>query len=267
MMAGPGGPAMLRAAAAALRGVTYLLLALPAVIVVASSVSRTRFLTFPPQGFTLVWYRRAFESPAFMGSMLLSTELALVATALALVIGTPAAYVIDRRRFRGRELLQAFLLSPMIVPLVVLAIGLLQLLTWVGLGQPFLRLLIGHVVITLPYVVRTMTASLSLFDRSLEEAALSLRATPWQVVRRVTLPILLPGLLSSAVFCFVTSFGNITVSVFLGHGGQVTLPVQIFTYVEHSYDPMLAAVSTLVIAVTLAVILVVERTVGLERVA
>jgi putative spermidine/putrescine transport system permease protein len=260
------GRRLLGLAGVAVRALTYLLLALPAVIVVASSVSRTTFLTFPPQGFTLEWYRRAFESAAFMGSLLLSTELAVAATVLALAIGTPAAYAIDRHRFPGRELFQAFLLSPMIVPLVVLAIGLLQLLTWLGIGQPFLRLLIGHVVITLPYVVRTMTASLSLFDRSLEEAAMSLRATPWQVVRRVTLPVLLPGILSSAVFCFVTSFGNITVSVFLARGSQVTLPVQIFTYVEHSYDPILAAVSTLVIVVTLAVILMVERTVGLERV-
>jgi putative spermidine/putrescine transport system permease protein len=248
----------LRLAGVALRGTTYLLLALPAVIVVASSVSRTTFLTFPPQGFTVDWYRRAFLSPAFMGSLLLSTELALAATVLALAI--------DRLRFPGRGALQALLLSPMIVPVIVLAIGLLQLLTWLGLGQPFLRLLIGHVVITLPYVVRTMTASLSLFDRSLEEAAMNLRATPWQVVRRVTLPVLLPGLLSAAVFSIVTSFGNITVSVFLARGSQVTLPVQIFTYVEHSYDPVLAAVSTLVIVVTLLVILLVERTAGLDRV-
>jgi putative spermidine/putrescine transport system permease protein len=260
------GETALVLAGRAFRALAYLVLALPAVIVVLSSLSRTTYLTFPPRGLTLQWYARAFESEAFMGSLALSTRLALVATAVALLLGTPAAYAVDRHRFRGRELLQAFLISPLIVPLVVLAIGLLQLLTWIGLGQPFVRLLIGHVVITLPYVVRTMSASLALFDRSLEEAAMSLRATPWQVVRRVTLPVLLPGLLTSAVFCFVTSFGNITVSVFLARAGEVTLPVQIFTYVEHSYDPVLAAVSTLVIAVTLAVILLVERTVGLERV-
>jgi putative spermidine/putrescine transport system permease protein len=254
-----------RVAGLVLRGGVYVLLALPAAIVVMSSVSRTTFLTFPPQGFTLDWYQRAFASEAFMGSLALSTQLALVATIVTLAIGTPAAYAIDRHRFRGRDLFHAFVMSPMIVPLVVLAIGLLQLVTWLGLGQAFLRLLIGHVVITLPYVVRTMTASLSLFDRALEEAAMNLRAPPWQVVRRVTLPILLPGLLSAAVFCFVTSFGNITVSVFLARGSQVTLPVQIFTYVEHSYDPILAAVSTLVIVVTLVVIFLVERTVGLER--
>jgi putative spermidine/putrescine transport system permease protein len=261
----PGAPS-LAVAGRAFRGLVYLLLALPALIVIGASLSRTTHLAFPPQGLTLAWYWRAFQSEAFMGSLLLSTYLALAATALALALGTPAAYALDRHRLRGREWLQGFLISPMIVPLVVLAIGLLQLLTWIGLGQPFLRLLVGHVVITVPYVVRTMAASLALFDRSLEEAAMSLRATPWQVMRRVTLPVLLPGLLSSAVFCFVTSFGNITVSVFLARGGQVTLPVQIFTYVEHSYDPVLAAVSTLVIAVTVAVLLLVERMVGLERI-
>jgi putative spermidine/putrescine transport system permease protein len=251
---------------AALRACIYLLLALPAIIVVASSFSRTTFLTFPPRGFTLGWYQRAFESQAFMTSLGLSTELAVLATALALAIGTPAAYALERARFHGRELFRAFVMAPMIVPLIVLAIGLLQLLTWLGLRQPLLRLLVGHVVITLPYVVRTMTASLALFDRSLEEAAMNLRSTPWTAIRRVTLPILLPGVVSAAVFSFVTSFGNITVSVFLARGATVTLPVQIFTYVEYSYDPVLAAVSTLVIAVTLVVIFFVERTVGLERV-
>jgi putative spermidine/putrescine transport system permease protein len=153
----------------------------------------------------------------------------------------------------------------MVVPLIVLAIGLLQLLAWLGISDSIIGLLIGHVVITLPYAVRTLTASLALFDRSLEEAGASLRATPWQVLRWVTLPVLLPGLLSAATFCFVTSFGNVTLSVFLASAGRATLPVQIFTYVEHSYDPMLAAVSTLVIAVTLGVILIIEKVVGLER--
>lgn len=261
-----GRPSMLRGAVGLLRGAVYVALALPPLIVVASSFSRTTFLTFPPRGFTLQWYGRAAQSRAFMDSLLLSTELAIAATGLALLIGTPAAAAIVRRRFRGSEIVQALLLAPMVMPMVVLAIGLLQMMTWLGLAQTFVGLLIAHVVLTLPYVVRTMAASLSLFDRSLEEAAISLRATPRQVVRRVMLPVLLPGVLSASVFCFVTSFGNITLSAFLARGGLVTLPVQIFTYVEHSYDPVLAAVSTLVIVITLAVILLVERLAGLDRI-
>lgn len=261
-----GRHAMLRGVGTLVRGMVYAGLALPPLIVVASSFSRTTFLTFPPRGFTLAWYWRAAQSRAFMDSLLLSTELAIAATGLALLAGTPAAAAIVRRQFLGREAVQALLLAPMVMPMVVLAIGLLQVLTWLGLAQTFAGLLVAHVVLTLPYVVRTMAASLSLFDKSLEEAAISLRATPSQVIRRVLLPILLPGVLSASVFCFVTSFGNITLSAFLARGGLVTLPVQIFTYVEHSYDPVLAAVSTLVIVVTLAVILIVERLAGLDRV-
>jgi putative spermidine/putrescine transport system permease protein len=248
------------------RGFIYLFLALPAIVVVGSSVNPVNHLAFPPSGFTLGWYAAAFASRPFMDSLRLSTELALVATFLALVIGTPAAYAIDRYRFRGREALQAFVLSPMIVPAVVLGIGLLQFLVWLRLNQSFIGLFIGHIVITLPYVVRTMIASFSLFDRTLEQAAQNLRATPLTIVRRITIPILLPGLLSSAVFAFVTSFGNITVSIFLAHGGQATLPIQIFTYVDYGSDPTLSAVSTLVIIVTVAMLLVIERVAGLQKV-
>jgi len=254
------------AGGAILRGMIYLFLALPAIVVVCASINPVDFLAFPPQGFTTKWYIAAFRSKPFMDSLFLSTKLACIATLISLAIGTPAAYAIDRHRFRGRETLQAFVLSPMIVPAVVLGIGLLQFLVLIGISQSFGALILGHVVITLPYVVRTMTASFSLFDRALEQAAANLRAPPLTVVRRVTLPILLPGLLSASVFSFVTSFGNITVSIFLTHGGRTTLPIQIFTYVDYGSDPTLAAVSTLVILVTVALLMVVERVAGLQRV-
>jgi len=252
--------------AIAVRTVIYLFLALPAVVVICASINPVESLAFPPQGFTIKWYVSAFHSKPFMDSLWLSTQLALISTAASLIIGTPVAYAIDRYRFRGRGALQAFVLSPMIVPAVVLGIGLLQFLVLAGLSQSFAALFIGHIVITLPYIVRTMTASFSLFDRALEQAAMNLRAPPLTVVRRVTLPILVPGLLSASVFAFVTSFGNITVSLFLAHGGRATLPIQIFTYVDYGSDPTLAAVSTLVILVTVALLAVVERVAGLQKV-
>src|SRR5262249_2242068 len=126
-------------------------------------------------------------------------------------------------------------------------------------------LLIGHLLLTLPYVVRTLTTGLRLVDRTLEQAAMNLRASPLTVVRRVTLPLLLPSLISAAVFAFVASFVNVTLSVFLGTAGTATLPVQIFAYVESSYDPVIAAVSSLVIVVTLSVMLAIERLVGLDQ--
>jgi putative spermidine/putrescine transport system permease protein len=249
-----------------LRPLVYIGLALPAAIVVLTSFTAGDRLRFPPEGFSLRWYWAAIESDPFMTALWLSTRLALAAMAISLAIGLAAAFGIDRYRFRGREAFKTFTLSPLVVPMVVLGLGLLQLLSWMGLNQTFIGLLAGHVLITLPYVVRTLTASFVLFDRTLEEAAMNLRAGPLRILRRITLPLLTPALVAAAVFAFVTSFGNITLSIFLGYTGTTTLPVQIFTYVEHSYSPVLASVSTLVILVTLLVISAVERLVGMERI-
>ncbi|MGE0716945.1 MAG: ABC transporter permease, partial [Alphaproteobacteria bacterium] len=185
--------------AALFNAVCYLFLALPAIVVVAASFSSGSLLTFPPRGFTLAWYGRTFADAAFMASLKNSVELAIISTALALALGLPAGYALARYRFRGRELAQSVLMAPLVVPAVVFAIGLLQLLSIVGLARTMAALVVGHVVVTLPYVVRNMTAAFVLFDPSLEQAARNLRATPWQVIRRVTLPVMLPSVLSSAV--------------------------------------------------------------------
>ena len=200
-----------------------------------------------------------------MSALWTSTYIAIIVAILSLVIGFAAAFAIDRYKFPGKNLIHALALSPLVVPAVVLGIGLLHLFSLMGLSQTVWAVLIGHLVLAVPYVVRTILASLGLLDRALEQAAMNLRAGPWRVLRRVTLPIILPGILSAAVFAFVTSFGNVTVSAFLTYGGMVTLPVQIFAYVEHSYDPLLAAVSSLMIVVTLTVILLIERLIGTDR--
>lgn len=254
-------------AGAIVRAVVYVGLALPAVIIVAAAFTAGDSLRFPPEGFSLRWFEAAIASAQFMGALWTSTRLACVATVTSLALGLGAAFAIDRYRFRGREAFRTLTLSPLVVPMVVLGLGLLQFLAWMGLNQTIVGLLAGHVLITLPYVVRTLSAGLVLFDRSLEQAAANLRASPWRVLRRVTLPLLTPALVSATVFAFVTSFGNITLSVFLGTSASTTLPVQIFTYVEHSYDPVLAAVSALVILVTLVLIIVVEKLVGVEKIA
>jgi putative spermidine/putrescine transport system permease protein len=252
---------------AVVRPLVYVTLCLPAAIVVVTSFTAGESLRFPPEGFSLRWYHAAIDSEPFMDSLWASTRLAFVATILALAIGLASSFAIDRFRFWGRETFRTLTLSPLVVPMVVLGLGLLQFLSWMQLNQTFAGLLIGHVMITLPYVVRTLTASFVLFDRTLEQAAMNLRAPPLRVLRRITLPLIGPALVSASVFAFVTSFGNITLSIFLGFAGQTTLPVQIFTYVEHSYDPILAAVSTIVILVTLVVIAIVEKLVGMETVA
>lgn len=253
---------MLAAMSRLVRVLVYLTLILPAVIVVATSFTAGEAMRFPPAGFSLRWYYAFWESSLFIDSLTLSLEVAALATVLSIVIGFAAAFATERHKFSGRELIRGFMLSPVLIPTVVLGLGLMQLQVWIGVSQTFLGLLIGHVVVTLPYVVRTLSASMVLFDRNLEQAAMSLRATPATVLRTITIPLLVPGLISAGVFAFVTSFGNVSLSVFLGAGGKVTLPVQVLAYVEQTIDPLVAAVSSIVIIFTLLAVLIADRISG-----
>lgn len=250
-----------------IRAVVYAMLALPAILIIVTSFTSNDTMTFPPTGFSLRWYQSAFENEQFMAALWTSTYVAVVVSIIALLIGFASAFAMNRFSFRGKAVLQGLAFSPLIVPAVVLGIGLLQLFAWFNLTQTIYPLVVGHLVLVIPYVVRTILASLSLHDRALEEAAMNLRATPLQVIRRITLPLIMPGLLSAAIFAFVTSFGNVTVSSFLTYGGHTTLPVQIFAYVDNSYDPVIAAISSMMVAVTLIVILAIERLIGTERLA
>lgn len=244
------------------QGFVYLTLILPGVIVVATSFSSGEAMRFPPNGFSLRWYYAFWESSLFIDSLTLSLKLAALATVFSLLIGFAAAFAIERYKFSGRETMRGFILSPLLIPAVVLGLGLMQLQAWIGLSETFAGLLMGHLVVTLPYVVRTLSASMVLFDRNLEQAAMSLRAPPATVLRTITIPLLVPGIISAGVFAFVTSFGNVSLSVFLGAGGNVTLPVQVLTYVEQTVDPLVAAVSSIVILFTLLAILIADRITG-----
>jgi putative spermidine/putrescine transport system permease protein len=243
----------------------YLVLALPSLVIIGASLNPGSVLTFPPHGLTLAWYLRAADTPAFTDSFLLSVELASAATALSLIAGTPAAYALQRYRLPGLQSVQALLLSPLVIPAIVLGIGLLMFCNLIGVGQGLIALLLGHFVLTLPYVVRTLVASFSLFDVVLEEAAQSLRASRFVTWYRVILPNIVPGLLSAAIFSFVTSFGNVALSIFLVSGSVATLPVQMFAAVEHSSDPTLAAVASFVIFITGIIVLTIDRLAGLQR--
>ncbi|MEY9161071.1 ABC transporter permease [Bradyrhizobium japonicum] len=258
---------VMRVAGAVIRALVYTMLAIPAILVIVSSFNSSDTMEFPPTGFSLRWYRTALESDRFMGALWTSTYVAVLVAMIALVVGFAGAFAINRFSFRGKAVLLGLAFSPLIVPAVVLGIGLLQLFVWLNLARTIYPLLIGHLVLAIPYVVRTVLASLALLNVQLEEAAMNLRATPLLVIRRVTLPLILPGLLSAAIFAFVTSFGNVTVSSFLTYGGHATLPVRIFAYMDNSYDPLLAAVSSIMIVVTLVIILIIERLIGAERLA
>ncbi|MDH2348362.1 ABC transporter permease [Bradyrhizobium sp. SSUT77] len=250
-----------------LRALAFCMLALPVILVVAASFTSGETMEFPPVGYSLRWYKAAYESDAFRSALWTSTYVAVLVAVIALVIGFAAAFAINRYHFRGKTFLQGLAFSPLTVPAVVLGLGLLHLFAFLGLARTIYPLLLGHLVLAIPYAVRTILASLALHDRVIEEAAMNLRATPLQVIRRITVPLILPGLLSAAIFAFVTSFGNATVSAFLTSGGRITLPIQIFIYLDTVYDPTVAAVSAIMILVTLIVILTIEHLISAEGLA
>lgn len=242
-------------------------LQIPVIIVVLASFTTTSFLTVPPRGFTLDWYVRVLNDPSYIRAITFSLQLAVAATFFSLVVGTAAAYALVRRKVPGSDLIATILMAPLVFPAVVIAVALLQFYTLVGVRGTFGAIVAAHVLITIPYVVRSVLASLGGADPTLEDAARTLGASSWNAFRKVTLPLIRPGLVAGGIFSFIVSFDNVPVSIFLVGIRQQTLPVKIFTAVEHGVDPGVAAISTLLIITTGLGLVLAERWVGFHRFA
>jgi putative spermidine/putrescine transport system permease protein len=243
----------------------YLFVLAPIVVVLASSLTAADYTSFPPQGLSLRWYLEIPRHPEFLDSLRVSLVVAAATAALATALGTLAALALVRHRFRGRDLLNGLFLSPLMVPTVILGVALLQFYTLAGITRTPFSLICGHLVITVPYVVRLVSASLAGLDRTLELAAMSLGATPWQAFRRVTLPLARPGIVAGAAFAAITSFDDVSVALFLASPRAVTLPVRIFTYIEQTFDPLVTAVCSILIVLAAIAVAIIERLVGLGR--
>ena len=246
-------------------GVVLVFLALPILVVVPSAFSDGSSLSFPPHGFSLRWFANIAARPEFLRAFLLSVEVAVIATAISTVAGTAAALALVRHRFPGRETLMLLFLTPLVVPSIVLAVALAMVLTPLGLVRSIWGLVVAHTVLTLPYVVRTVSATMSELDRSCEEAAFMLGANSWRAFRHITLPQLWPGLLAGVTFSLIISFDEFTLSLFLVGPGLMTLPLEIYNYTEFSIDPTLAALSTLLLAFTVGAVLLIEKLTGFGR--
>lgn len=246
-------------------GATVVFLALPIVSLILMSFSSSEYITFPPVGFSLKWYGRILEMPGLADSLILSLQLAALATVAAVLLGIAAALGLARARFRGRNAVVAGLMSPLVVPSIVTGLALLQFFVDRGMRSAGWNLLIGHVIITLPYVVRTVLASLEVFDWSLVDTARVLGAGPLRAFWRVTLPIVRPGILAGAIFAFLTSFDNYTISFFLADARVVPLPVTVFNYINNVFDPGVAALSAALIYASAIILIGAERLVGASR--
>ena len=241
-------------------------LTVPTVVVIAVSFNPTAILSFPPAGFSLRWYVNVLTYPQFQRAALNTVLVTAWAVALALPIGTLAALALERARLRGRNLWAAALLSPLVVPGVAAGLGFLILASSLGLLRSRSVLIAAHVALVLPFVVRSVWVSVKNLDPALERAAASLGATPWRVFRRVTLPLLRPGLFAGALFAVVVSVNEFVVSLFISNRVTEILPVAMFTYVVNYTDPTIAALSTLYILATFLAVWVADRYLGLGRV-
>ncbi|GMA27218.1 ABC transporter permease [Arenivirga flava] len=244
---------------------SYLFLLAPLLIVVVIAFSSNQYLSFPPEGFTLRWFAELPQQAGFMQGLQTSLITASAATLIVLVIGVSAALALDRYDVPGKAALSSFFLSPLLVPTIVIALGLVLVLGPLGLTNTYESIVLGHIGITLPYVVRTTLMSLATSDTSCEEAARVLGANAFTVFRRVTLPIIRPGVIAGGVIAFIVSFDEAVISLFVAESGRPTLPVQILRYVEYSADAAVAALSVVLIVFSAVVVVVVERLMGLKR--
>jgi putative spermidine/putrescine transport system permease protein len=228
----------------------------PVLIVVVVSFSNSGYLQFPPPGFSLQWHRRFLGETGWQNATLVSIEVACLASAVATTCGVGAALSLTRNRLPGQGLLYAALLSPMVIPTIITAIGYYFLARRLKLAGSVLGVAIGEAVLALPIVLITMTTALQGFDKRLEHAALNLGASHWYTFRRVTLPLIAPGVVSSALFAFLSAFDDLLIPLFLGGIRLQTLTVRIWSGLQVELDTTIAAASTFFVALTAIALLV-----------
>lgn len=239
----------------------------PLVAVLLVSLTRHDYMSFPDTGLTLRWYRALLDRPDLAQAAWQSTWLALAASGLALAMGLPAAWALSRRQAPWVALLRTGLMTPLFVPMVLSGLAILSVYADMGWSDRPSRLLVAHTALTLPYAIRTLSASIAALDPGQLLAARNLGASPWASFMRVALPQLRPGMIAAGAFAFIVSFDNVGLSLFLAGPGANTLPVSLFTYASYNNDPTVAAASVAMVLASLLVVLLVERLVGIRRLA
>lgn len=236
----------------------------PIVFVVLVSFSESEVVSFPVTSFSLRWYHRLFEYTPLLISLWFSLKLAMASALLAALFGVPAALALARSGSGLADLVSTFLLAPLSIPMILLGIALLYNLSALGLGISFTSLLIAHTVVSIPYVVRTVVAVYRGIGRSYEESAAILGASRWQIFVHVTLPLIGSGIFSGMLFAILISLDNLSLSLFFGSAQTNTLPVVMLSYLQNQFDPAIAAIGTVQMAIALVALLLIERTVGLK---
>ncbi|MCL2893189.1 ABC transporter permease [Brenneria tiliae] len=249
----------------ALIALIYLFLLAPIIVVLIISFDTRQYLSFPPESFSWGSYRKVIDNAEFIAAFWRSLVIGVTVGTIAVIAGILLALAITRYRFRGRRLISFLVAAPFLVPHIVLAVGLMLVLAPLGLLDSYGGIILAHLGITIPYTVRTISMSLLAVDPRLEEAALIHGARPFRVFRCITLPLIRPGLIAGAVIAFLISFDEATLSLFIVSTHTSTLPTEIYRYLEYSTDPQIAALSVMLILISVLVVVILERLVGLRK--
>jgi len=243
----------------------YLFLLAPIIIVFIISFDTRQYLAFPPESYSFGSYAKVFANPTFISAFGRSLIIGLVVGLGAVAAGMLLSLSLARHEFRGKGSVNFLILAPFLVPHIVLAVGIMLVMAPIGLLDTYAGIIIAHLGITIPYTVRTIMMSLMSVDRRVEEAALVHGASPAMVFWRITLPLVSPGLIAGGVIAFLISFDETTSSLFIVSVRASTLPTEIFHYLEYSTDPQIAALSVILILISVGVVIAVERLIGLRR--
>ena len=243
----------------------FVYLLLPVILIIPISFSRDDYLTFPPSGFSLRWYEALWRQTDLLHAFAVSAALAAAVTIVTLVVAIPAAYAIVRMKVPGSDALYNVFTAPLLLPTIVLGLAVLIVFGRIGVLGTYQGVLLGHLLLTLPSALRVLVTALATLPLDVEEAAGTLGARPTTILRRITLPAMVPGIVASAALSFLVSFDEVTLTLFLAGPEVTTLPVQLFHYVETKTDPIVASISVVLIALTVVIIFLVEKSIGLSR--
>jgi putative spermidine/putrescine transport system permease protein len=243
----------------------YLFLLAPIIVVFLSSFSNDAYLAFPPHRWGFGAYLGMLQNAGFRSGLEVSLILGAIVTLLSLLLGTAAAWALARSRIPAAGALLAFFTAPLLMPTIVLGLALLLVFSQLNLLGTLSGLVFAHTLVAMPFVVRLMLTAIRTVPPALEEAAATLGAPPATVFRRISLPLIHPALVAAAALAFLASFDEVVITLFVIGPRMTTLPVQVFQYVQYRADPQVSALSVALIAVTLALVLVIDRSTGLMR--
>jgi putative spermidine/putrescine transport system permease protein len=238
----------------------------PLMMVVLVSFTSKGYLSMPTDGLSLRWYHAILSNREFITAFWFSVWLAAASSTIAVAIALPAALAIARRTFPGRDAISSFLLSPLMIPHLVLGVALLQFYSRLGAGGTSTGLVAAHVIVVMPYALRLSLASIIGMPRDAEDAARTLGAGKMTVFRRLTFPLILPGVAGGWLLSFISSFDEVTMTVFVASPATQTLPVKMYNHIVETIDPLVASISAVMIAITFVVMLLLDRLYGLDKI-